>query len=104
VQAAENGQRRKRCVDEIARMQCKGTTDWRRRDAVRLEDQVMMNSLSAHLIRFDNVAENHAAAVYRSTHFSSSIHSFNLQVSDILKNIRQCNYKQDNYRQKRKLG
>jgi len=31
-----------------------GTTDWRRRDAVRLEDQVMMNSLTVDLICFDS--------------------------------------------------
>jgi len=33
-------------------------TDWQRRDAVRLEDQVMMNSLNVQLIRFDSGREN----------------------------------------------
>ena len=32
------------------------TADWRRHDAVRREDQVMMNSLTPDLIRVDSAA------------------------------------------------
>lgn len=53
--AAKGRRERKRCVDEIARAHGRGTTDWQRRDAVRLKDRVMKNSRSAELIRFDIV-------------------------------------------------